>query len=125
MPYKKLKKVEPYPCTLSDKKEFFHSKFELECWNMIKEVIPETMVSRQKQYGVGKMSVDFYFPLAKIWLEVSTYDLVRKKGYTRKLFYKKRIVEKEIGENFCFVNNMKQMKFFLFCVGSFYTNNGK
>lgn len=118
----RLRKVKKYTYVLSDEKEFFHSQFELDCWNLIKDNIPESRIERQKKYlDTSKMTVDFYFPDIKLWLEVSSYNINRKAGYKKRLEYKKKVVEQK-NEKFQFANSFKDLNVLLEKIKPFYKN---
>lgn len=111
--YKRRKKG----LTLSEDGNKFHSKFERDCYELIKEYLPNTKLDLQKSYPkhvkynkIEKKTCDFYFEYnnTPIWLEVSSYKSKRTDYRTE---MKRRIISQYYPTNiFLFLDSLKKLK---------------
>lgn len=85
----------------------FRSKLEADCYVALKHSgLP---FERQKSYNVRKYTCDFFFPVTRTWVEVSSFSNLR---YLDRIKVKRSVVA-QLGEHFKFITTVEEFKQFL------------
>lgn len=85
----------------------FRSKLEADCYTMLSR--SELPFERQKPYNIRKYTCDFYFPVTRTWVEVSSFSNLK---YLERIKVKQEAVA-QLGESFKFITTIDEFKRFL------------